>query len=149
MAGYIHNRKETKQTLRKHKDGRIWLHTGDEGIMDKDGFVYFKGRSKRMIISSGYNIYPSQIEEVIERHPAVLSCTVIGVPHKYKMEVAKAYIVLKNGYNKSPALKQEIKDLCKKNLAIYSIPKDFEFRKSLPNTLLGKVDYKKLKDENN
>ncbi len=149
MTGYIDNEQENNEALQLHNDGYIWLHTGDMGCVDKDGVVFYKSRIKRMIISSGYNIYPSQIEEVIERHPAVLSCTVIGVPHKYKMEVAKAYIVLKNGYNKSPALKQEIKDLCKKNLAIYSIPKDFEFRKSLPNTLLGKVDYKKLKDENN
>ena len=102
-----------------------------------------------MIISSGYNIYPNQIEEVIERHPAVLKCTVIGVPHKYKMEVAKAYIVLKDGYTKSLAIKNEIKDLCKKNLAVYSVPKEFEFRNSLPNTLLGKVDYKKLEQESN
>ena len=99
-----------------------------------------------MIISSGYNIYPNLIEEEIDYHPAVLKCTVIGVLHKYKMEVAKAYILLKE-VNKSLTIKNEIKELCKKNLAVYSVPKEFEFRNSLPNTLLGKLDYKKLEEE--
>ncbi len=148
MAGYIDNEEENNKALQQHSDGYVWLHSGDMGYMDSDGVFFFRQRLKRMIISSGYNVYPDQIEEVIESHPAVLTCTVIGVPHKYKMEVPKAYIVLKNGHSASITIKQEIKELCKKNLSVFSIPKEFEFRKSLPNTLLGKVDYTKLKNEN-
>lgn len=147
MAGYIDNEEDNNTTLQLHDDGYIWLHSGDIGCMDKDGVFFYKQRLKRMIISSGYNVYPSQIEEVIEKHPAVLSCSVIGVPHKYKMEVAKAFIVLKEGYSPSLELKQDIKELCKKNLAVYSVPKEYEFRKSLPKTLLGKIDVNKLKEE--
>lgn len=122
---------------------------GDIACMDKDGVFFYKQRLKHMIISSGYNVYSSQIEEVIEQHPAVLSCSVVGVPHKYKIEVAKAFIVLKEGYSASLELKQDIKELCKKNLAVYSVPKEYEFRKSLPKTLLGKIDINKLKEDSN
>jgi len=92
MLGYLNNEKETNQVLRYHDDGKVWLHTGDVGSMDKDGTVIFKQRIKRIIISSGYNVYPSYIENVIISHPDVLACTVIGIPDKYKGQVAKAYI---------------------------------------------------------
>ncbi len=144
MAGYIHNRRETRQTLRKHKDGRVWLHTGDEGYMDKDGFIYFKGRSKRMIISSGYNIYPNNIENVIDSHPDVSMSCVIGIPHPYKVMVAKAFIVLKNPNKESEETLNSIKELVEKNLARFSWPYDYEFRKELPKTLVGKVAYNVL-----
>ena len=144
MAGYIRNKKETRQTLRKHRDGRVWLHTGDEGIMDKDGFVYFKGRSKRMIISSGYNIYPNNIENVIDSHPDVSMSCVIGIPHPYKVMVAKAFIVLKNPDQESEEVLASIKELVEKNLARFSWPYDYEFRKELPKTLVGKVAYNVL-----
>lgn len=148
MLGYYNDEKETNDALRIHSDGNIWLHSGDIGVMDKDGFITYKQRLKRMIISSGYNVYPSQIEEVLERHPAVLDSSVIGVPHPYKVEVAKAYIVLKKGYHDSESLRNELKELCEKNLAKYSIPKEWEFRKSLPKTIVGKVDFRKLQEEN-
>ncbi len=147
MMGYLDNEKETNEVLQRHSDGYIWLHTGDIGCMDEDGAFYYRQRLKRMIISSGYNVYPQQIESVIEEHEAVLKCTVIGIPHPYKVEVAKAYIVLKNGYKKSLGLKKSIKDHCKKYLAQYSIPYEFEFRESLPKTLLGKVDVMALARE--
>ncbi len=147
MMGYLDNEKETNEVLQIHKDGNMWLHTGDMGYMNKDGVIFYQARLKRMIITSGYNVYPSQIENVIESHPDVLKCTVIGIPHPYKQEVAKAIIVLKNGKNATGEIKKEIKDLCIKNLARYSIPHDFEFRKSLPKTLIGKVDLKKLQEE--
>jgi len=147
MMGYLDNEKETNEALQIHKDGNMWLHTGDMAYMNEDGVIFYQARLKRMIISSGYNVYPSQIENVIESHEAVLKCTVIGVPHPYKQEVAKALIVLKNGYSDSLSLKKELKELCEKNLARYSIPHDFEFRKSLPKTLIGKVDLKKLQEE--
>ena len=146
MLGYLDNEKETNEMLQIHKDGMIWLHTGDIGMMDSNGILYYKQRLKRLIISSGYNIYPSHIEEVIEGHPSVLKCSVIGIPHPYKVEVPKAFIVLKNDYNPL-TVKASIKEYCKKNLASYAIPKEFEFRKGLPKTLIGKVDFKKLREE--
>ena len=147
MAGYLDNEKETNEVLQIHKDDRIWLHTGDIGCMDKNGIIFYRQRLKRMIISSGYNVYPSYVESVIEEHEAVLKCTVIGIPHKYKVEVPKAYIVLRDGYNTSLSVKNSIKKHCEKNLAKYSIPYEFEFRKSIPKTLLGKIDINKLKEE--
>lgn len=148
MLGYYNNEKETNEALHIHDDGNVWLHSGDIASMDKDGYITYKQRLKRMIVTSGYNVYPSQIEEVIERHEAVVDCSVIGVPHPYKIEVAKAYIALKQGYKDTPKLRQELLDLCKKNLAAYSVPKEFEFRKSLPKTMIGKVDFRKLQQEN-
>ena len=144
MSGYIHNRKETKQTLRKHKDGRIWLHTGDQGLMDEDGFVYFKGRLKRMIITSGYCVYPNNIENVIDSHPDVRMSCVIGIPHPYKVTVAKAFIVLKEDVMKSDELLNEIKALVEQNLARFSWPYDYEFRDDLPKTRIGKIAYNVL-----
>lgn len=144
MLGYLKNKEETKNTLRKHKDGLTWLHTGDLGSMDEDGFVYFKQRLKRMIISSGYNIYPQQIENVIDSHPNVLMSCVVGIPHPYKQEVAKAFIVLKDGVEESESLKKEIMKHCSKELAKFSLPSEIEFRSSLPKTLVGKVAYTEL-----
>ena len=148
MLGYYNNEAETNQALKFHKDGNIWLHTGDIGSMDTDGFITYKQRLKRMIISSGYNVYPSQIEEVLMQHESVLTVSVVGIPHPYKMEVPKAYIVLKKGHHKSDKLINELKELCKKNLAHYAIPKEFEFRSSLPKTIVGKVDFNELQKEN-
>lgn len=148
MLGYYNNEKETNEALHIHKDGNVWLHSGDIGSMDKDGFITYKQRLKRMIVTSGYNVYPSQIEEVLERHPAVMDSSVIGIPHPYKIEVAKAYIALKQGYRDTPKLREELIALCKKNLAAYAVPKEFEFRKSLPKTMIGKVDFRKLQQEN-
>ena len=149
MMGYFNNENETNGALHLHKDGNIWLHTGDIGYMDKDGFFFYKQRIKRMIVTSGYNVYPSQIEEVLEQHPQVLNASVIGIPHPYKVEVPKAYIALKRGIIDERKVKEELIELCKKNLASYSIPKEWEFRKSLPKTIVGKVDFRKLQEENN
>ena len=147
MQKYVGNEAETFQVLRMHDDGRIWLHTGDIGSMDEHGFVYFKQRLKRVIVSNGYNIYPSYIENVINKHPYVLTSTVIGISHPYKNEVAKAFIVLKEGVKPSEKIKKEIKELCQKNLSRYSIPYEYEFKKSLPKTKIGKVAYKVLEEE--
>ena len=147
MTGYLNNESETNDALQIHDDGYVWLHTGDLGRMDEEGFLFCEGRSKRMIISSGYNVYPSHIEEIIEAHPAVLQCTVVGVPHPYKQEVPKAFIVLKEGHH-GLFIKTEIKNYCKKNLAKYMVPHDFVYRKQLPKTKLGKVDFRKLKEDN-
>ena len=128
MQKYVGNEAETFQVLRMHDDGRIWPHTGDIGSMDEHGFVYFKQRLKRVIVSNGYNIYPSYIENVINKHPHVLTSTVIGISHPYKNEVAKAFIVLKEGIKPSEKIKKEIKELCQKNLSRYSIPYEYEFK---------------------
>ena len=146
MMGYLNNESETNSALQVHGDGHIWLHTGDLGYMDEDGYVYYVGRAKRMIVTSGYNVYPSHVEEVIESHPAVLQCSVVGVPHPYKQEVGKAFIVLNDGYNKL-FIKSQIKDYCRKKLAHYMVPHDFVIRKKLPKTKLGKVDFNKLKTD--
>lgn len=149
MKGYLNNPDETDKTLIKHKDGKLWLHTGDIGCMDSDGFIYFKQRLKRMIVSSGYNIYPSYVEDIIKKHPDVDTCVVIGIPHEYKKQVAKAYIVLKNGEKATSTVKKSIKKYCEENLAKYSWPYEYEYRDSIPTTLVGKVAYKKLEEENN
>jgi long-chain acyl-CoA synthetase len=114
--------------------------------MDEDGFLFYKGRIKRMIITSGYNVYPSYIEEVMENHPAVLQCSVVGVPHPYKQEVPKAFVVLKDGFH-GLFIKNELKNYCKKNMAKYMIPSEIVIRKKLPKTKLGKVDFNKLKED--
>ena len=148
MDGYINNKKETKQTLRKHKDGRVWLHTGDSGYMDEDGFVFFKGRIKRMIITSGYCVYPSNIENVIDQSKYVASSCVIGLPHPYKINAPKAFVVLRDqGFDKELAL-TDIKKEVEKNLARYSWPVEYEYMKKLPTTKVGKIDFKKLQNGN-
>ena len=147
MAGYLNNPKETKQILRKHKDGKTWLHTGDIGYIASNGLVFYTQRLKRMIIVSGFNVYPSMIEEVLEKHPAIKKACVIGIPHPYKMHVPKAFLILNEGYKDSIKLKKELKELCKEKLAIYSVPKEFEIRKDFPKTLYSKVDYKQLEKE--
>lgn len=148
MMGYLNNEVETNQTLKYHPDGKLWLHTGDVGAMQEDGTIVFKQRIKRIIVSSGYNIYPSYIENVIVSHKDVLSCAVVGVPHKYKGQVAKAYIVLKDGVELTGKIKKEIIELCKKNVSIYSLPKEYEYRSSLPKTKVGKVAFTELEKEN-
>ena len=146
MMGYLNDEAETNTALQIHDDGYVWLHTGDLGYMDEDGFLFYKGRIKRMIITSGYNVYPSYIEEVIETHSAVLQCSVVGVPHPYKQEVPKAFVVLKDGFH-GLFVKNDIKNYCKKNMAKYMIPSEIVIRKKLPKTKLGKVDFNKLKDD--
>lgn len=148
MLGYYNNVKETNIALHIHDDGNIWLHSGDLGIMNKDGFVTYTSRLKRMIISSGYNVYPSQIEELLESHPAVMLCSVVSILHKYKVEVPKAYIVLNKGYLPIEPLILELKRMCAKNLPKYAWPYKYEFRESLPKTIVGKVDFRSLQEEN-
>ena len=148
MMKYLNNKKETKQVLRAHKDGNIWLHTGDLGYINKNGVIYFTQRLKRVIVSSGFNIYPSQIEEIIEKHPKVLKCSVVPINHPHKIKAAKAYIILKDNGKATLVIKKEIKDLCELNLAKYAWPKEYEFVRELPKTLYGKVDYKALESEN-
>ena len=147
MKGYLNEPEETASTLRKHDDGLLWLHTGDLGYMDEDGFLFFKQRIKRMIISSGYNIYPQYLENIIDSVPEVLLSCVIGIDHPLKVQVAKAFIVLREGYEPTDEIRQKIREVCEKNLAKYSWPYEYEFRKELPKTLVGKVAFTQLIEE--
>ncbi len=147
MKGYLDAPEETASTLQKHPDGLTWLHTGDLGVMDEEGFIYFKQRLKRMIVSSGYSIYPSQLENVIDANENVLMSTVIGVPDEYKMQKVKAFVVLKDGIEPTAAVQKDIEEHCRKNIARYAMPYEFEYRKELPQTLVGKVAYTVLEKE--
>ena len=147
MKGYLNNAEETASTLRVHADGNVWLHTGDLGVMDEDGFVYYKQRMKRLIIVSGINVYPSQVENAIDAHPDVLLSCAVGVPDPYKMHVVKAFVVLRQGVEPSDKIKEEITENCKKNISRYGVPKEIEFRTELPKTLVGKVAYRVLEEE--
>lgn len=149
MIGYLNRADENANTLRVHADGYTWLHTGDLGYMDSDGFIYFKQRIKRMIVTSGYNVYPSQLENIIDAHEAVQMSCVIGVKDPYKIQKVKAYVVLKKGYTASDELKESIFEHCRKNIAKYAMPYDIEFRDELPKTLVGKVAYVVLEKEAN
>ena len=149
MLGYLNNPEETAETLIIHEDGNVYLHTGDLGYMDADGFVYFKSRIKRMIISSGYNIYPSQIENIIDSHPKVLYSCIVGVKDDYKMHKVKAFIVLKPNVSPDDSVKQEIMEYLKLHVSKWAMPYEIEFREELPKTLVGKVAYRTLEDEEN
>ena len=147
MLGYLDNPKETALVLQRHNDGRIWLHTGDLGCMDPDGFVYFRQRIKRMIITSGYNVYPSQLENIIDGNENVLLSCVIGVKDPYKMQKVKAFVVLKPGVAPTEAVRQDLMAYCRKRIAKYAMPYEIEFREELPKTLVGKVAYRVLEEE--
>lgn len=149
MKGYLKNEEETKQTLRKLDDGRVWLYTGDLGHMDDDGYIYFSQRIKRMIISNGYNIYPGQIENVIDKCPEVSYSCVIGVKDPRRMHRVKAYIVLRDGVNGDDACKKRIMNEISNYIAKYALPREIEFRSELPKTLVGKVAYRILEEEAN
>lgn len=147
MLEYMHHPEETAQTLRKHEDGLTWVYTGDLGIMDDQGFVYFKGRAKRMIITSGYNVYPAQLENILDAHEFVQMSCVIGIPDSYKMQKVKAIVKLAAGVEESEATKQAILDHCRKHVAKYAMPYDIAFRDDMPKTLVGKVAYRVLEEE--
>ena len=147
MLGYMDNEEETTQTLRTHTDGKVWLHTGDLGYMDAEGFVYFRQRIKRMIITSGYNVYPSQLENIIDGHEKVLLSCVIGVKDDYRGQRIKAFVVPMPGIAPTEALKAEILEYCKEHIAKYALPREIEFRTELPKTLVGKVAYRVLEEE--
>ena len=147
MTGYMNHPEETAQTLRRHEDGLTWVYTGDLGIMDDQGFVYFKGRAKRMIVSSGYNIYPGQLENILDAHNLVQMSCVIGVPDSYKMQKVKAYVKLVSGVPANEQTKDTLMDYCRENIARYAMPYDIEFKEDMPKTLVGKVAYRVLEEQ--
>ncbi|MDR2590081.1 MAG: AMP-binding protein [Oscillospiraceae bacterium] len=147
MKCYDNNEEETTQTLKTHADGKTWLHTGDLGIIDEEGFIYFRQRMKRMIVSAGYSIYPTQLENAIESHENVLISCVIGIPDEYKKQRIKAFITLRDNQEPTDEIKESIRLHCIKNIAKYAMPSEFEYRKDLPRTLVGKVAYLELEKE--
>ncbi len=147
MLGYLDQPEETANTLKKHADGRIWLHTGDIASMDEDGFFYFKLRLKRMIKSSGMNVYPAQVEEILYDHPDVADACVIGVPDKVQVEKVKAFVIMKDPSKETEEMKGELIDHCRKSLIKWSCPREIEFRTKLPLTLVGKIAFRKLEEE--
>ena len=147
MMGYLDQPEETAATLRRHSDGKIWLHTGDIGTMDEDGFFYFKLRQKRMIKSSGMNVYPAQVEDILYRHPEVREACIIGVPDQAQVQLVKGIVVLKNPAKASPQMEKILIDYCREHLIKWSCPREIEFRDSLPKTLVGKIAFNKLEEE--
>jgi long-chain acyl-CoA synthetase len=144
MLGYLDDPSATAVTLKRHRDGRTWLHTEDIGHRDADGFFYFRGRLKRMLKSSGFNVYPGEVEQVLGQHSAVAEACVVGVPDPSQGERVKAFVVLRAGQTPSPALAQEIMAHCRDRLIKWSCPRDVEFRSEFPRTRLGKVDFRAL-----
>ena len=147
MMEYIKHPDETAATLQTHSDGLTWIYTGDLGMMDEEGFVYFRGRAKRMIITSGYNVYPGQLENILDAHELVHMSCIIGVPDPYKMQKVKAFVMLKPGVPQNEESKESIMAYCRKHIAKYAMPYDIEFRDELPKTLVGKVAYRILEEE--
>ncbi len=146
MIGYLDNPKATVETLRRHDDGRIWLHTGDIGRMDADGFFYFTDRLKRLIKSSGLDVFPAKVEAVLYRHPLVLHACVVGVPDATPAERVKAFVVLKDQDQATPDTRRELIAYCRAQLE-RSCPHDIEFRRELPKTRFGKVAYRTLMED--
>jgi long-chain acyl-CoA synthetase len=141
MMGYLHDEEATRQTIRRHPDGRDWVHTGDFGYVDEDGYFHFKQRIKRILKVSGVPVFPSQIEDSISQVPGVRMACVIGVPHPYKMQVAKAFVVKDDPAESDEALRSKILAHCERTMLQYAIPREIEFRDDLPRTKVGKIDF--------
>ena len=144
MKGYWNQPDETAIALRTDAEGRTWLYTGDVARMDEDGYTYIVQRKKDMIIVSGFNVYPSEVEGVLYTHPAVIEAAVIGVPDAYRGEAVKACVVLKNG---ATATSEELKEHCEGGLAEFKVPREIEIRESLPKTAVGKILHRVLREE--
>lgn len=147
MTGYLEQPEETAKTLQQHPDGKTWLHTGDIGTMDRDGFFYFRLREKRMIKSSGMNVYPAQVEDQLYKHSMVQEVCIIGVPDAKQVERVKGFVVLKDSSQAGPVMEKELIDFCRRDLIKWSCPREIEFRTELPLTLVGKVAFAELAAE--
>ena len=143
MQGYLQNPEETARALQTHADGQTWLHTGDLGYMDEEGYVYFKQRHKRVIVSNGYSIYPQSIENAILSCAEVAACAVVGVPDPIRGQQVQAFVVLCDGAD--PAQTEPIlRAICREQVAAYALPRRFHFLEALPKTLVGKIAYSQL-----
>jgi long-chain acyl-CoA synthetase len=144
MLGYLNDPQASAQALREHADARTWLHTGDLARQDADGFFYFSGRLKRLIKTSGFNVYPAQVEQVLYQHPLVAQACVVGVPDPVRVERVKAYVVLKDRSLERPETARKLIAHCREQLIHWSCPREVEFRDRLPMTRINKVDYRAL-----
>ncbi len=147
MNGYLNEPEETSAALKVHDDGLRWLHTGDLGTMDADGFVFFKLRMKRMIKVSGVSVYPTEIEKILDSHESVNMACAIGVPDTYQLQKVKAFVVLHNEEDAGPELEKQLMDYCRSRINKWSCPKEIEFRESLPVTKVGKIAFTELEKE--
>ncbi len=147
MMGYLDRPEETARTLRVHADGRTWVHTGDLGMMDEEGFVYFRQRIGRVIVTSGYNVYPSRLENILDANDMVQTSCVIGVPDEIRIQKVKAFVMLAPGYAAGDENREALFAWCRKNIARYAMPCEIEFREQLPRTPVGKVAYRVLEEE--
>ncbi len=136
MKGYHNMPTETANSLRKLKDGRTWLYTGDIARMDEDGYFYIVDRKKELIKPGGFQVWPREVEEALAAHPKVLEVGVAGIPDPYRGETVKAWIVLKPGES---VTEEELKAFCRERLAPYKVPTHYEFRSELPKTTVGKI----------
>jgi len=144
MIGYLDDPAATGHALRRHADGRVWLHTGDLGRQDADGFFYFSVRLKRMIKSSGFNVYPAQVEAVMLRHPLVAEVCVIGVPDSEQIERVVAWVVPKDVSDNDDRCAQILIAYCREHMLKWTCPREIRFCSSLPRTRVGKIDYRSL-----
>jgi long-chain acyl-CoA synthetase len=144
MKGYWNRPDETAIALREDASGRVWLYTGDVARVDEDGYTYIVQRKKDMIIVSGFNVYPSEVEGVLYEHPSVMEAAVIGVPHEYRGEAVKAFVVLKAGASATP---EELVEHCERGLAEFKVPSEVVVRESLPKTAVGKILHRVLREE--
>ncbi|MFQ6097941.1 MAG: hypothetical protein ACE5O2_09470 [Armatimonadota bacterium] len=139
MQGYYNMPDETKEAIREG-----WLYTGDLGYLDEDGYLYIVDRKKDMIIVGGMNVYPREIEEVLQSHPAVVEAAVIGVPNELRGEDVVAYVTLVEGTTVAP---DELLDLCRRRLARFKVPRRIEIRADLPRSMTGKVLKRELRQQ--
>lgn len=144
MLGYYNNDIETNRDLR-WENNKLWLHTGDIGYVDENGLFYYQDRLKRIIVVSGVNVYPSKIEQIIEEFPDVLQCVCIAKKHPHKLNVPKAYVILRDNKYMTEDLKNEILNMCNQQVPdVYSRVWEIEQIEEFPQTQIGKIDYKKL-----
>ncbi|MBE6741202.1 MAG: acyl--CoA ligase [Ruminococcaceae bacterium] len=148
MLGYLDEPEETANTLKEDKDGRIWLFTGDMCKMDEDGYVFFVQRIKRMIITNGYNVYPTQVEEIIRECSEVENVCVVGVKDKLSGQRVVACVVLKDGADKKTA-RDNIMNKCKESIEEFAVPSKIEFIDEIPLTKMGKTNFTQLEKEMN
>jgi long-chain acyl-CoA synthetase len=138
MKGYFKEPEETERALRGG-----WLHTGDIGYMDEDGYLFIVERKKDLIISGGFNLYPSEVEQVLERHPSVSEAAVVGEPDPIKGEVVHAFVSLQEG---KEASERDLIEFTRKSLIYYKCPHRITFLEELPKTYLGKPSRRELRD---
>ena len=147
MLGYLNNKTETDNIMYEHPDGQVWVHSGDLGYMDEDGFIFIKGRIKRMIIMhNGHKIFPTFIENVLGKHPDVISCAVVGVQDREHAQGQSSHAVVQLKHTGRPVseVKEELYELMNAEIESSVIPKTMQFVDDMPHTGMGKIDYMKL-----